>query len=79
MKTYRALRVTAAIFCALGSTAALAAAASSVDSQYTQPSRFTDFNIYGRDAQWSASYFATQALYYEKRMLERWLRSVKTS
>jgi hypothetical protein len=60
MKTYRALRRTAAIFCALGSTAALAAAAGSVDIQYTQPSRFTDFNIYGRDAQWSASYFATQ-------------------
>jgi hypothetical protein len=60
MKTYRALCMTAAVFCLLGSIPGLAAAANSVDIQYTQPSRFTDFNIYGRDYQWSASYFATQ-------------------
>jgi hypothetical protein len=60
MKTYRALFITAAIFCVLGSIPGLATAASSVDIQYTQPSKFTDFNIYGRDSQWSASYFATQ-------------------
>ena len=60
MKTYRALFFTTAIFCVLDSIPGLAAAASSVDIQYTQPSRFTDFNIYGRDYQWSSSYFATQ-------------------
>ena len=60
MKTYRALFLTAAIFCVLGSIPGLAAPASSVDIQYTQPSKFTDFNIYGRGPQWSASYFTTQ-------------------
>jgi Protein of unknown function (DUF3016) len=52
--------MTAAISGMLSLIPGLAAAANSVDIQYTQPSRFTDFKIYGRDAQWSASYFATQ-------------------
>jgi hypothetical protein len=60
MKPYRALFLTASIFCLLGSIPGLAAATSSVDIQYTQPSKFTDFTIYGRGPQWSASYFTTQ-------------------
>jgi hypothetical protein len=31
-----------------------------VTIQYVQPQNFTDFKIYGRDYQWSASFFASQ-------------------
>ena len=48
------------VCCALSSTYLLAAPASTVQVQCVQPGKFTDFNIYGRDAQWSASFFAGQ-------------------
>ena len=37
-----------------------AAPSDDVTIQYVQPEKFTDFRIYGRDSQWSASYFASQ-------------------
>jgi hypothetical protein len=60
MNTYRSLFVVAvSVCCALSSTPARGAR-STVQVQYVQPAKFTDFNIYGRGSQWSASYFATQ-------------------
>jgi hypothetical protein len=50
----------AVISCILASTSVLGASRATVDVQYVQPAKFTDFSIYGRGAQWSASYFATQ-------------------
>jgi Protein of unknown function (DUF3016) len=60
MKKHRALFPLAAISCFLASTPAVSAQRGTVDVQFVQPSRFTDFNIYGRGPQWSASYFAGQ-------------------
>jgi hypothetical protein len=60
MNMHRALSLIAAISSFLVSTPVLGAANAKVEVQYVQPARFTDFNIYGRDSQWSASYFATQ-------------------
>jgi hypothetical protein len=60
MNTQRVLIAIAAISCFLASTPVLGATSSTVDIQYVQPGKFTDFNIYGRDSQWSASYFASQ-------------------
>ena len=57
---YRSLFTAVSIWCALGSTPVLGAPRSTVQIQYVQPAKFTDFRIYGRDAQWSASYFASQ-------------------
>lgn len=50
----------AAISSILASTPAPGAPRSTVEVQFVQPAKFTDFRIYGRDAQWSASYFASQ-------------------
>jgi len=55
-----ALYPIAAISCFLASTPVLGAPRATVDVQYVQPAKFTDFRIYGRDAQWSASFFARQ-------------------
>jgi hypothetical protein len=60
MNMHRALYPIAAISCFLGSTPVSGAPRATVDVQYVQPAKFTDFRIYGRDAQWSASYFARQ-------------------
>ena len=60
MNMHRALFPLAAISCFLASTPVLSAQRGTVDIQYVQPSKFTDFNIYGRGPQWSASYFAGQ-------------------
>ena len=60
MNTYRSLFAAVSIWSALGSTPVLGAPGSTVQVQYVQPAKFTDFRIYGRDAQWSASYFASQ-------------------
>jgi hypothetical protein len=50
MNTYRNLLAKASICCALSSTTALGAPRATVDIQYVQPAKFTDFRIYGRDA-----------------------------
>jgi len=60
MNMHRALFPLAAISCFLASTPALSAQRGTVDVQFVRPSKFTDFNIYGRGPQWSASYFAGQ-------------------
>ena len=60
MNKHHALFPIAVISCILASTPVLGASSATVDVQYVQPAKFTDFNIYGRGAQWSASYFATQ-------------------
>jgi hypothetical protein len=60
MDMHRALFPLAAISCFLASTPVLSAPRATVDVQYVQPSKFTDFDIYGRGAQWSATYFASQ-------------------
>lgn len=57
---HRILSSVAAISCFLASTPVLGAPRATVDIQYVQPAKFTDFRIYGRDPQWSASYFASQ-------------------
>src|ERR1700739_2534488 len=60
MNMHRALFAIATISSFLASTPVLGASRATVDVQYVQPAKFTDFRIYGRDAQWSASYFASQ-------------------
>src|SRR5215472_14332337 len=50
----------AAISSMLVSPSVLGASRATVEIQYVQPANFTDFNIYGRGSQWSASYFASQ-------------------
>jgi DUF3016 family protein len=60
MDMHPALFPIAAISCFLASTPVLGAPRGTVDIQYVQPAQFTDFNIYGRGPQWSASYFAGQ-------------------
>ena len=60
MNIHRTLFSIAAISSVLASTPALGAPRGTVEVQYVQPAKFTDFRIYGRDAQWSASYFASQ-------------------
>jgi hypothetical protein len=60
MNMHRALFPLAAISCFLASIPVLSAQRGTVDVQYVQPSKFTDFDIYGRGPQWSASYFAGQ-------------------
>lgn len=60
MNIHRTLFSIAAISSILASPPVLSASRATVEVQYVQPDRFTDFNIYGRGAQWSASYFATQ-------------------
>lgn len=57
---HRTLFSIAAISSILASAPVLGAPRSTVEIQYVQPAKFTDFRIYGRDAQWSASYFASQ-------------------
>lgn len=60
MNIHRTLFSMAAISSILASTPAPGAPRSTVEVQFVQPAKFTDFRIYGRDAQWSASYFASQ-------------------
>jgi hypothetical protein len=60
MNIRRTLFAMAAISSILASPPVLGAPSSTVDIQYVQPSKFTDFNIYGRGYQWSASYFTSQ-------------------
>jgi hypothetical protein len=60
MNMHRALFAIATISSFLASTPVLGAPRTTVDIQYVQPAKFTDFRIYGRDSQWSASYFASQ-------------------
>jgi hypothetical protein len=60
MNIRRTLFAIAAISSILASPPVLGAPSSTVDIQYVQPSKFTDFNIYGRGYQWSASYFTSQ-------------------
>ncbi|MBV8214920.1 MAG: DUF3016 domain-containing protein [Verrucomicrobia bacterium] len=60
MNIQHALFPIAVLSCILASTPVVSAQSATVDVQYVQPAKFTDFSIYGRGAQWSASYFATQ-------------------
>jgi hypothetical protein len=63
------------LFCAgifmLNPAPTLAAQPSNVTIQYVNPEKFTDFRIYGRDASWSASYFAGQISEYLSPVLNR--------
>jgi hypothetical protein len=58
MKILPALFLTAATLFGLEVAPAVEARPANVTIQYVSPEKFTDFRIYGRDAQWSASYFA---------------------
>lgn len=49
----------------------LAAQPGNVAIQYVNPEKFTDFRIYGRNASWSASYFASQISDYLNPLLDR--------
>ena len=60
MKTPPILFLIAVILFGLDATPTLAAQPSNITIQYVSPEKFTDFHIYGRDARWSASYFASQ-------------------
>jgi hypothetical protein len=71
MKKPPTLFLTAAIVFALSAPLALSAQPSNVTIQYVSPEKFSDFRIYGRDAQWSASYFASQISDYLRPMLNR--------
>lgn len=61
----------AAILFVLSAPSARCAEPSNVTIQYVNPEKFTDFRIYGRDAQWSASYFASQISDYLSPVLNR--------
>jgi hypothetical protein len=71
MKRPPTLFLTAAILFALSTPLALSAQPSNVTIQYVSPEKFSDFRIYGRDAQWSASYFASQIGDYLRPVLNR--------
>jgi Protein of unknown function (DUF3016) len=58
MKKALILFLTAAIFFGLDAAPVLGAQPSNVTIQYVSPDKFSDFRIHGRDARWSASYFA---------------------
>jgi hypothetical protein len=60
MKKALILFLTAAILFGLDAALVLGAQPSNVTIQYVSPEKFSDFRIYGRDARWSASYFAGQ-------------------
>jgi Protein of unknown function (DUF3016) len=60
MKRPPILFLTTAILFALDIAPALSAQPSNITIQYVSPEKFADFRIYGRNAQWSASYFASQ-------------------
>jgi hypothetical protein len=60
MKKAPFLFLTAAILFGLDAAPVLGAQPSNVTIQYVSPDKFSDFRIYGRDARWSASYFAGQ-------------------
>src|ERR1700693_4129275 len=70
------LLVTAVLY-ALNASPAVSAQPSNVTIQYVSPEKFTDFRIYGRDAQWSASYFASQISDYLSQALNRRLPGAK--
>jgi hypothetical protein len=71
MKTPPNLFLVTAILYALNASPAVSAQPSNVTIQYVSPEKFTDFRIYGRDAQWSASYFASQISDYLSPVLNR--------
>jgi hypothetical protein len=71
MKRPPTLFLTAAILFAVNAPLALSAQPNSVTIQYVTPEKFSDFRIYGRDAQWSASYFASQVSDYLRPALNR--------
>ena len=71
MKRPPILFLTTAILYALHASPALSAQPSNVTIQYVSPEKFTDFRIYGRDARWSASYFASQISNYLSPVLNR--------
>ena len=71
MKSPAILFLTIAISFALNPPLARSAQPSNVTIQYVSPEKFTDFRIYGRDAQWSASYFSSQIRDYLNPALNR--------
>ena len=71
MKRPPILFLTIAILFALNPPLARSAQPSNVTIQYVSPEKFTDFRIYGRDAQWSASYFGNQIRDYLSPVLNR--------
>jgi hypothetical protein len=71
MKRPPTLFLTTAILFALSAPLALSAQPSNVTIQYVTPEKFSDFRIYGRDTQWSASYFANQISDYLRPVLNR--------
>ena len=68
---HTALLIGAAILFGLDAKPALSAQPSGITIQYVSPEKFTDFRIYGRDARWSASYFASQISDDLKPVLDR--------
>lgn len=44
----------------MNASPAVSAQPSNLTIPYVGPEKFTDFRIYGRDARWPASYFASQ-------------------
>jgi hypothetical protein len=71
MKTPPILFLTAAILFGLDVSPAPAAQPNNITVQYVSPQKFADFRIYGRDAQWSASYFSSRISDYLSPMLNR--------
>jgi hypothetical protein len=71
MKRPPILFLTIAILFALNAPLARCGQPSNVTIQYVSPEKFTDFRIYGRDAQWSASYFGSQISDYLRPVLNR--------
>jgi Protein of unknown function (DUF3016) len=60
MKTACILHLAAVTLFGLDTASVLSAQPGDVTIQYVHPEKFTDFRIYSRDYQWSASYFASQ-------------------
>src|SRR5260370_14390350 len=71
MKRLPILFLTIATLFALNPPLARSAQPTNVTIQYVSPEKFTDFRIYGRDAQWSASYFGNQIRDYLSPVLNR--------
>jgi Protein of unknown function (DUF3016) len=79
MKKPPILFLTTAILFTLYAPPARSAQPSNVTIQYVSPEKFTDFRIYGRDAQWSASYFASQISDYLSPRLNRKFPNAKVT
>jgi hypothetical protein len=71
VKTFRLLFLSATLLAVSGTANVQGAQPQDVTIQYVHPEKFTDFSIYGRDYQWSASYFAAEISRDLKPLLNR--------